>query len=135
MTAISNSDFAAHLLKLAQDAPAFRPSAAYDPDGDCIEFLYSPDSFYAERVDDLVTVYYSQDTKEIIGSLIKGVRAFLAKHPGLKIDIQEGRVRIVHLFRANFWNKDDPQPLESRTYRKLIEAAEQSDVETELVLA
>ena len=60
MTAMSNSDFAAHLLKLAQGAPAFQPSATYDRDGDCIEFLATPDAFYAERVDDLVTVYYSQ---------------------------------------------------------------------------
>ena len=135
MTAIPNSDFAAHLLKLAQDAPAFQPSATYDPDGDCIEFFAKPDSFYGERIDDLVTVYYSQESKEIIGSLIKGVHSFLNKHPGLKIDIQDGRVRLVHLFRASYWNKQDPQQIESRTYRKLIEFAEESNVEAELVPA
>lgn len=135
MTAMSNPDFAAHLLKLAQEAPAFQPSATYDADGDCIEFLMAPDPFYAERIDDLVTVYYSQETKEIIGSLIKGVQSFLKKHPGLKIEIQDGRVRLVHLFRASFWNKDDPQPMESRTYRKLIEAAEELNIEAELAPA
>jgi hypothetical protein len=132
MTAMSNADFAAHLLKLAQDAPAFQPSAAYDSDGDCIEFLIKPDPFYAERLDDLVTVYFSQETKEIIGSLIKGVHGLLKKHPGLNIDIQDGRVRLVHLFRASYWNKQDPQQMVSRTYRKLIEAAEESMVEAEL---
>lgn len=91
MTAMSNSDFAAHLLKLAQGAPAFEPTVTYDPDGDCIEFLARPDAFYGERLDDLVTVYYSQETREIIGSLIKGVHGFLKKHPGLQIDIQDGR--------------------------------------------
>jgi len=135
MTAMSNSDFAAHLLKLAQGAPAFQPSATYDRDGDCIEFLATPDAFYAERVDDLVTVYYSQETKEIIGSLIKGVHEFLRKHPGLKIDIQDGRVRLVHLFRASFWNKQDPQQIESRTYRKLIQVTEESQIEAELACA
>jgi hypothetical protein len=44
----------------------------YDPDGACIEFLAKPEPFYAERIDDLVTVYYSQDTHEVIGSLLKG---------------------------------------------------------------
>lgn len=132
MTAMPNSDFATHLLKLAQEAPPFHPTATYDPDGDCIEFLIKPDPFYAERIDDLVTVYYSQDTNEIIGSLIKGVRGFLKKHPGLNIDIQDQRVRLVHLFRASFWSKQDPQQIESRTYRKLIEVAEESDLQTEL---
>lgn len=135
MTAMSNSDFAAHVLKLAEGAPAFQPSATYDSGGDCIEFLIKPDPFYAERVDDLVTVYFGQESKEIVGSLIKGVRGLLAKYPGLKIEIEDGRLRLVHLFRASFWNKQDPQQIESRTYRKLIEVAEESNVEAELALA
>src|SRR6516162_1640841 len=104
MTAMSNSDFAAHLLKLAQGAPAFEPTVTYDPDGDCIEFLAKPDPFYAERVDDLVTVYYSQETGEVIGSLIKAVRGFferiLQTMPGFSIEVREGCVRLVHIFRT-----------------------------------
>jgi hypothetical protein len=133
MTAMSNSEFAARLLKLAQGAPAFQPTATYDVDGDCIEFLIKPDPFYGERIDDLVTVYYSQESKEVTGSLIKGIHDFLKKHPGLNIDIQEGRVRLVHLFRASFWSKQAPGQIESRTYRKLIEAAEESNAMAELV--
>jgi hypothetical protein len=133
MTAMSNADFAAHLLKLAQDAPAFQPTAVYDADGDCIEFLSRPDPFYAERVDDLVTVYRSQDNGEIIGSLIKGVHPLLEKHPGLRIEVQDGRVRLVHLIRARLWTSNlDPMDILSVTYRKLIEVAEESNVETEL---
>ena len=135
MTAMSNSDFAAYMLKLAESAPEFQPHAIYDPDGDCIEFLIKPEPFFAERIDDLVIVYCNQETHEIVGSLIKGVTAFLRQHPGLKIDIRDGRVRLVHLFRAKFWNKDEPQPLESRTYQRLIEVAEAAEVEAELVPA
>jgi hypothetical protein len=132
MTVVSNADFASRVLGLAQNAPPFRPTAHYDPDGDCIEFLAAPDPFYGERVDDLLTVYYSQESRQIIGSLIKGVRGLLKRHPGLNIEIQDGRVRLVHLLRASFWNKDQPQPVEVRTYRKLIEVAEAANVETEL---
>src|ERR1700759_3296775 len=118
MTAMSNSDFAAHMLKLGGKAPAFQPTATYDKDGDCIEFLAKPDSFYAERVDDLVTVYYSQETNEVIGSLIKGVRGFCEKifetMPGLKSEIRDGRVRLVHIFRARLWSsKTGPKDLET----------------------
>ena len=44
--------------------------ATYDLDGDCIEFLARPDPFFAEQVDDSLTVYRSQETGEIIGCLI-----------------------------------------------------------------
>ena len=57
---------------LAQPAEDFKPTAVYDPDGDCIEFIAKPDPFYAERVDDLLTVYYSQESGEEVGSLIEG---------------------------------------------------------------
>src|SRR3954454_18358058 len=104
----SNAEFASQMLLLARPADAFKPMAEYDPDGDCIEFLAKPDSFYAERVDDLVTVYYSQETQEVIGSLIKGVRGFCDKilktMPGFQIEIRDGRVRLVHMFRARLWS-------------------------------
>jgi hypothetical protein len=69
----TNGDFAERMARLARSRDQFRPTATYDPDGDCIEFLAKPDSFHAERIDDLVTVYYSQETDEVIGALIKGV--------------------------------------------------------------
>jgi hypothetical protein len=133
MTAMSSSDFAAHMLKLAVGAPAFEPTATYDADGDCIEFLAKSDPFYGERVDDLVTVYRSQENGEIIGSLIKGVQSLLQKNPGLLIEVQEGRVRLVHLIRARLWTSNlARENVLSLTYRKLIAVAEESDVETEL---
>jgi hypothetical protein len=68
MSVISNEEFAKRVLLLAEPAGCFRPTATYDRDGDCIEFLDGPDPFFAERVDDLVTVYYSQQTGRVIGS-------------------------------------------------------------------
>src|SRR5438132_6257642 len=140
MTAMSHSDFAKRMMLLAGRAEEFEPTAIYDPDGDCIEFLAKPDSFYAERVDDLVTVYYSQETNEVIGSLLKGVSRFceqvLEKMPGFKIEIQDGRVRLVHIFRARLWtSQQDPQDLVTLTYQKLIRVAEESEVEAEMCIA
>ena len=45
---MSNSEFAEQMMLLARPAKQFEPTATYDPDGDCIEFLAKPDSFYAE---------------------------------------------------------------------------------------
>ncbi len=104
MSDTTSNQFAAEMLRLAKEAPPFKPEAYYDPDGDCIEFLVKPDSFYARRLDDLVTVYYSHETGEIVGSLIKGVTSFckklLADRPGARIVIHEGRIKIEHLFLA-----------------------------------
>jgi hypothetical protein len=137
MTLTSNAEFAKRMMLLAQPAERFRPTATYDADGDCVEFLASPEPFYAERIDDLVTVYYSQETNEVIGSLVKGVSKFcssvLQRMPGFRIEIRDGRVRLEHLFRARlWWSPLDPESLPTLAYQKLIAMAEQADVETEL---
>jgi hypothetical protein len=79
VNALTNDEFAAKVLQLAAPPERFSPPAYYDPDGDCIEFLARPDNFYAERIDDLVTVYLSQETSEIIGSLLKGAASLRRK--------------------------------------------------------
>jgi len=84
-----------------------------------------------------VTVYYSQETNEVVGSLIKGVTGFCKKvsetMPGFKIEIREGRVRLVHIFRARLWGSErKPRDLATLTYEKLIQVAEDSEVETEM---
>jgi hypothetical protein len=140
MTPMSASDFADRMMQMARPDEPFVPSATYDRDGDCIEFLVRPDAFYAERVDDLVTVYCSQETGEVIGSLIKGVSTFCKKMietmPGFVIEIRDGKIRLVHIFRARLWtSKADTMGIRARTYVKLIQAAEESDVETEMCLA
>lgn len=127
-------------MLLARPAELFKPVAAYDPDGDCIEFLARPDPFYGERVDDLVTVYYSLDTGEVVGSLIKGISKFqeqIVRHlPGFRIVVQDGRVRLEHIFLARLWSvPTDPDDLRTLTYRKLIDVAGETDVEAELAPA
>ena len=134
---VSNEEFGKRMRLLAKPAGRFRPTAAYDSDGDCIEFLAKPDPFYAERVDSLVTVYYSQETDEIIGSLIKGVsrfyREFTRRNPGFRIVIEDGPVRLEHLFLARLWSSaQDPKAIKTLTYRKLIELAGETLVEGDL---
>ncbi len=87
-----------------------------------------------------MTVYYSQETGEVIGSLLKGVSSFcrkmLEKMPGFKVEIRDGRVRLEHIFLARLWSTAaEPQDLVTLTYRKLIDVAEEAEVETEFCLA
>lgn len=137
MTPLPPTDFANKFLALAGEPLPFRPHSTYDKDGDCVEFLAKPGPFYGERIDDLVTVYRSQANDEIVGALVKGVKRFcekvLAQYPGFGIEIQDGKVKLACLFRAKAWSTpkaNDKLPL--LLYRKLIDAAEAAEAETEL---
>lgn len=137
MTAMSSSEFGKYMFRLAEKASPFKPSATYDADGDCIEFIASPEVYRAQRLDDLVTVYYGQETGNIVGSLIKGVSGFRKKMrqkiPGFVIEIEDGPVKLVHIFLAKLWTTaPDADKLVAITYRKLIEIAGTADVEAEL---
>jgi hypothetical protein len=136
MKAMTNAEFAAQVAELARDAGPPQATAVYDPDGDCIEFLSKPEPFYAERIDDLVTVYYSQETHEVIGSLIKGASRFcneiLKRLPGFRIEVIDRSVRLEHIFLAKLWSAEhDPADLVAITYRKLIKVAEETGVRLE----
>ena len=136
MSALSNSEFAEEVLKLASDGSPKGPLAYYDQDGDCIEFLSEPHNFYSKRVDDLITVYYNQKTDEIIGSLIKGVSQFIRKHPRFTILVESGRVRLAHLFVAGLASqRQEPNELTVQIYKTLLHQAESTNVEAEFACA
>lgn len=131
------SDFARSVLSLAAETTPVGPRAFYNKDGDCIEFFISDESFYAERIDGLVTVYYGQESGEIVGSLIKGVKRFVEQmtksSPGFVIEIEDGPVRLAHLFTAGMWKQGDS--VMRKAYKKLRDAAEESSAEVELCLS
>lgn len=132
--------FAEAVLSRVDPNRPFEPQAHYDPHGDCIEFLVSAEPFYAERIDSLVTVYYSRETGEIVGSLIKGIKRLvqqvLASAPGFQIEIHDGRIRLEHLFTARLWcSKEPPKGSAVFVYKRLREMAERAEVEAPLCVA
>jgi hypothetical protein len=134
---MTNEEFAQLVLSKVPPDHEFKPSADYDADGDCIEFIAAPDSYYAERIDALVTVYRSQETDEIVGSLIKGVRKFIGNvmrnAPGFKIEIRDGRIKLVHIFTARLWAEAmDPNDVPGVTYQKLRQKAEETGAEVDV---
>lgn len=142
MIASSNEEFAKRVRDITDGVQCAGASAYYDPDGDCIEFLARAEEFWAERIDDLVTVYYSEQRGEVIGSLIKGVSRFIKEHPNLAIFVEAGRVRLSHLFLAGLLcDQPNQQDLEVVTYKKkqqvykeLFERAEETQAETTMAI-
>ncbi len=137
MMVMQNEEFAKRVMLMAEPEEPFKPTATYDPDGDCIEFVVSPDPFYAERVDNLATVYYSQVTGQVIGSLIKGVSRFceglLQTMPGFQIEIADRRVKLRHIFLARLWSSSfAPTDIPTLAYKKLIAISQDTEVEGDL---
>lgn len=137
MNALTPEEYAARVTEITDSVSAVGVSAYYDPDGDCIEFLARPETFRAERIDDLVTVYYSEETGDVVGSLIKGISHFIQKHPRLAILVKAGRVRLSHLFLAGLLcEHPQEQSVEVLTYEKkdkvyadLLSCAEETNAE------
>lgn len=135
----SDEDFLAELEMAPGPAVSFRPSVKYIRDGDCIEFVARRGRYHAEPLDDLVTVYLSDENGQIVGSFIKNIqdlcRQLTRKYPGFRINAEGGRVRLEHLFLAHFWSEPVPSEMVERTYRELIEVAEETKAEAELSVA
>ena len=132
----TNDAFAAQLLSRAAAQPPAGPRAYYIEDGDCIEFLFSDESYCGERVDDLLTVYYGRESHEPVGSLIKGITGFIREMvksmPGFKIEVQDRHVRLEYLFTAGLWKSNVPNKVAVKTYRKLSEMADEAGLSVEL---
>ena len=131
---VSNDEFARMAEQQGRLDDAFRPFAYQDPDGECIHFIAAPESYYGERVDGMVTVYRGHESKKIVGSQIKGIKGLMRRHPGLVIDIKDGKVRLHHVLRAGGWATEHAKgDVSVFIYRKLVQLAEQTGAEVELV--
>ena len=131
--------FAQELLDSVPDNPKTGPRAYFIEEGDCIEFLFSDESYHAVRLDSLLTVYYGYDSGELVGSLIKGVSKFIKSnikaHPALVIDFEDGNVSLSHLFYLGILNEkdisEDNQP-RILSYKRLRDEAAKSNVSVKM---
>jgi hypothetical protein len=117
-------------------ATPFRPMARYDVASDCLEFFAANDSYYAESLDGLVTIYRHQDTGAPVGLRLKKVRKFfrdfLQKSPGFRAEVEDHRLKVEHLFTAKIWDLENPQDARVLTYRRFREVARENQVEAEI---
>ena len=108
----------------------FQPRAHYVAEGDTLIFYFKDDESYAERVDELLTVYRSLQTREMVGCQIKSVRFILEKLGNFCVGVQDGDLdlRVIFIGYAFVSKKMPP----SETLEELRSAAESSNARVPL---
>lgn len=104
----------------------FTPCPFYVSEGDSLSFYVSNEESYAERVDELLTVYKSIRTEEMVGCQIKGIHAILRKLGSFGVKLENGQAGLMMLFCAYQLTTEVPPPRE--TIEGLLETAAHSRV-------
>ncbi len=101
--------FAEQFLTEACASPEF-PRTYYSHDGDYLELITCQDSYSAVRIDDLLTMYVSRESKKPIGAMLKNVRRFIdevrERQPGSRVDFSGRNVQVEYLLTAYLWARD-----------------------------
>ena len=90
-----------------REATGFEPRPFYSPDGDFLTFYFRKDDYYAERVDELLTVNLSMDTQELVGCKVKGVRRILDTLGKLGVLVDDREVKMSFLFLSGAFSRED----------------------------
>lgn len=126
-------EFAELARSKVRDVKDFQPHAMYDSDGDCIEFIATPDSFYGMRIDDVLTVYCKHGSDEVVGGLLKGISHLIQRQiPGIASESEPIKIRF--LLELTLWARpaDQSNPTRYATYKRLIDIADESKAEADL---
>ena len=128
MTVMTDFEYENAILEMAKEEQvAFEPFSLLNEDGDCIEFFVSPKDYYAERVDDYLTVYIEEETGEVAGFVIKNITRILkrvaAQQAVYSFVIFDGEVRLEALFTVMLGNTVDQKITYVREYRKVVDIA------------
>ncbi len=132
MTILSDQEFATRIFEIAGNpVERFEPFVFHNTAGDCIEFFVSQEDYFAERIDDYLTLYLDMDTEEIVGFVIKNVKRILDRLASNKTAtafvIDDGKIRLRSLFFSLFSpdkSEDPGHELIVREYAKVAKVAE-----------
>jgi hypothetical protein len=88
----------AEYLAEKPNCKGFNARPHYFQDGDFVSYYFREDPAFEERIDELLTIYFSMDTGEMVGCKIKGVRRILQELGNFSVTIEGGNVTLGLLF-------------------------------------
>src|SRR5262245_54514170 len=77
-----------------------RTRPVYFPDGDFVTLFVKDELAHEDRIDELVTIYRSVTSNEIVGCKIKGIRYLLNTLEGFGVVIADEKLMLGFLFLA-----------------------------------
>ncbi len=118
------------LTEYLQEHPCkeFRPVPFYSEMGDFVTYYARGERCYERRIDDLLTVYLSMETKELVGCKIKGVKHLLQTAGDFFVSVASGKVKLAFFLALGEKIARDPE--QKRLYQEL--ACMAKDVELQL---
>jgi hypothetical protein len=92
----------------------FHPEPYYSRIGDFLEYHFRNDDFYAERLDDILTVYRAMQDGDFVGFKLKSVRHLLQTlgDLGLEVKDNDGNLMLSMLIMAGTMEIDNPAVLQ-----------------------
>lgn len=99
-----------------RDVQGFESEPRYSPDGDFLTLHLEDVDYFAQRVDDLLTVYLADDNKRLVGCKIKGVRRILDTLGQFGVSIEDGALKLSFFFLPGI---DRMEPSRRRWYEEL----------------
>ena len=108
------------------------PSYWYDPVGDQLSFTFLDDNMKAQRIDELVTVYWSRSNPKVIaGAVIKRVKGYIFRNcKQILVQYGTGPLRVEYLLLVESLKKEwDATSVGALVYRELIEKARQTEAQ------
>ena len=94
-------DFMRTVLEGLEEGPEFNARPWYNDYGDCVVFHSTDKEGYADRVDDLLTLYRSVETDQVTGFQVKGVAAIVkligCDGMAVRATTEDGAVREVEI--------------------------------------
>jgi hypothetical protein len=96
----------------------------YSRDGDSLSFYFRDEASYGERVDQLLTLYRSIETRDIVGCQIKGVQCILKRLDAFGIQTKEYKTLDLRIIFLGYGLSADESQREA--VEQLRQAAEDS---------
>jgi len=120
---------AEELMKYLERAKpkGFRPRPYYGPEEDSLTFYFDNTESYGKRVDELLTLFLSVKSDELVGCQIKGVRKKLKRLGDFGISIKHGKVRLDMFFHLLAFLAE--KPVQRKRYLELSEKTKDLDIE------
>jgi len=106
----------------------------YSQAGDFLTYYFQDDECYAERLDDVLTVYLSFKTKKFVGFKLKGVRHLQKTLGSFGFRVfEDGKPMLGMLFMAGVYAYATPAVIDQ--YRELAEATKSVPLDKEVLEA